>query len=78
MTVRTILPDRPAPADAARSIVCPLCRAPEGSACAVTGSHLSRWLRAFALGLIDRADLTDAVGGLVVVSASQLVPERAA
>ncbi len=77
MTVRTIIHEPP-PAEAVRSIACPLCAAAPGWSCGLSGSHLARWLRAFAFGLVSRADLVAAVGGLVVVSAAQLVPECAA
>ena len=60
------------------SIECPLCSAPADASCGLASSHLSRWLRTYALTLITRGELVDAVRGLVVISASQLVGERAA
>lgn len=60
------------------TISCPLCSAPASSTCGLTGSHLARWLRAFALSRITRADLIEAVRGMVVISAAQLVEKRAA
>lgn len=69
---------QPLTASAVRAIPCPLCSAPTGVRCGLTGCHLTRWLRAFALSLISREQLFEAVGGLVVLTAWQLVEERAA
>ena len=66
----------PAASEQVLTISCPLCCAPSSS-CGLTGSHLARWLRAFAMCRISREDLIVAVHALVVVSASQIV-ERAA
>lgn len=65
------------PAEAVLTLRCPLCSAAPALPCGLNGSHLSRWLRAFALGLIARAELIEAVRDLVVISAWQIV-ERAA
>ncbi len=59
-------------------LACPLCSAPPGWKCGLTASHLARWLRAFALCLVTRDERIGAVCGLVVVTAAQLVEERAA
>ncbi|HVB45600.1 MAG TPA: hypothetical protein VNF47_23235 [Streptosporangiaceae bacterium] len=77
---RPLSPPRPCDVSLRTAVVSlerPLCTAPAGWSCAVTGDHLARWLRAFAQGLITRDELIGAVRGLVVISASQLV-ERAA
>ena len=60
------------------SLACPLRSAPPGWKCGLTASHLARWLRAFALCLVTRDERIGAVCGLVVVTAAQLVEERAA
>ena len=63
-----------------RRNACPQCGALRYGPCQVSppGDCLARWLRAFALGYITRPELIEAVRGLVVVSAAQLVSERAA
>jgi hypothetical protein len=58
---------------------CPQCRAGAYGLCSVKppGDCLARWLAAYAAGRITRADLIGAISGLVVISATQLVQERA-
>lgn len=58
---------------------CPVCGTGSYSPCQVrpAGDHLARWLATYAAGKITRADLIGVVGGLVVISAAQLVEERA-
>ncbi len=63
-----------------RRQACPQCGARPYGPCSTSppGDCLARWLRAFAFGYITRAELIEAVRGLVVISAAQLVEERAA
>ena len=68
----------PGPAGVAglvRTIACPLCSAPPLRPCGPDGSHLARWLRAFAVCRITRTQLTAAVAGRVVVDACQVIGE---
>ena len=63
-----------------RRQACPQCGTSPYGPCSASppGDCLARWLRAFALCKITREDLINAVRGLVVISAAQLVEERAA
>ncbi len=65
------------PSAAVLAIECQLCGAPTGWPCKLTGSHLARWLRAFSLDLIDRAELVGALHGLIVIAATQVIDESA-
>jgi hypothetical protein len=67
-------PDRPL-TPPVQTITCPLCSASIGATCGLTGCHLARWLRAFALCLITREQLVEAIRGLIVITAAQLVEE---
>ena len=58
---------------------CPQCAARAYSPCQVRprADCLARWLAAYKAGKITRADLIGAISGLVVITAAQLVQERA-
>ena len=79
-------PPRPLALERARVIggvrrnACPQCSARAYGPCQVSppGDCLARWLAAYTAGKITRADLIGVVGGLVVITAAQLVDERAA
>jgi len=63
---------------AVRSRLCPMCWAPPGVPCSVSGppsDHLRRWLSAEDAGLISRADMNSIISGLVVIADHVLVPE---
>ncbi len=63
-----------------RRNVCTRCGARTYGPCQVSppGDCLARWLRAYSPGRITRADLIAAIGGLVIITAAQLVEERSA
>jgi hypothetical protein len=54
-------------------VSCGFCWAAPGTACAVDGQHLARYLRAYRRGLIGRADLTAVCESLPQISAGQLI-----
>jgi len=55
-----------------------VCRHRAGVACSPHGEHVGRYLTAYARRRLTKADLIAAISGLGVISARQLVPERAA
>ena len=61
-----------------RSLARPVCRHRAGVACSPHGEHVGRYLTAYARRRLTKADLIAAISGLGVISARQLVPERAA
>ncbi len=63
----------PGPAAAVRRQPCHLCRAVPGQECTAAGDHLARWLAAYTAGRITRAQLTDVIAGLVVVTRWQVI-----
>jgi hypothetical protein len=65
---------------AVRNEDCELCRAPAHDPCQVcpAADHLARWVAACTAGAISREDLAAVIDGLVVITAQQLISERAA
>jgi hypothetical protein len=74
----TTMPEARPAADAVRATPCPLCRRRPGKPCTPKGDHLARWLAGYSGGQIGRADLVGIIAGLVVITARELVPQRAA
>jgi hypothetical protein len=65
---------------AVRGLRCPLCGAFAYGPCKVEppGDHLGRWLAAYKAAKITKAELGAAIAPLVIITANELVPERAA
>jgi hypothetical protein len=65
---------------AVRNEDCELCCAPAHDPCQVcpAADHLARWVAAYTAGVISRDDLAAVIDGLVVITAQQLISERAA
>jgi hypothetical protein len=68
----------PPPPERVRQQPCNLCGRAAGVRCSRKGSHLARWLGAYAAKAINRDELVSVIVGLVVLHAKVIVPERAA
>jgi hypothetical protein len=66
------------PPERVRQQPCHLCGKPAGERCSRKGSHLARWLHAYAEKAISRDELKAIIAGLVLLHAKVIVPERAA
>ncbi len=73
MTVRSILPDQPR--KAVRQRRCEVCGVPRCVPCTGKGDHLARWLSAYDVRVISRADLISVVIRMVVVTKWAVVDE---
>ena len=62
-----------------RRIACPICWSQPLDACQryPRGDHLARWLAAHEAGRITRAELAEVVALVVIVKASQVIPDTA-
>jgi hypothetical protein len=65
---------------AVRNKDCELCRAPAYDPCQVCppADHLARWVAACTAEAISRDDLAAVIDSLIVITAQQLISERAA
>ena len=58
---------------------CPICGTGPYSPCQLipAADHLGRWLAAYETGKLTRAEMAEVVGGLVVITAAELIEEHA-